>query len=397
MISRKMRLLAIGHDASLTGAPLLLESYLRKASKINSFDQVRIVLGSGGALKQNYLQIADTFVTEHFIQNHLFVRIVSKFAKKLGHLHRQNDLLRKWIERSQDPDIIYVNTVASIPLLFRILPLFDTKPKVVIHVHELDWLLQKYEAEHSIGTFLRAATEVIAPCNAVAQALNSLLDVPLDLIRIIPEWTCRDVIVEDYDHMRLQVRRQLGLNETDTLCIGVGRMQWRKGSDLLPLIVSKCAESDSSIHFAWVGSSSADELMQLKLVARKAGVEQFIHLIPEQSDPYPFYAAADLYILPSREDPCPVAMLEAGLFKLPVICFDQSGGAPEYVSNGSGISVPFLDIEKFASAIRKISRSPEKSKEMGRIARATVLERHNAIICEKMITETLVGAMNSSM
>ena len=391
-----MKLLAIGHDASLTGAPLLLESYLTTACSKNSFDQVRIVLGSGGLLTQSYLEIADTFVADQFIPNPRVVRIARKLANKLGYDNGQNDPLRKWIERSEEPDIIYANTVASIPLLSRILSLLRGRPKIVIHVHELDWLLQKYETEYGIGAFLRAATAVIAPCNAVANALNSLLGVPLSLIQIIPEWLCRDVYVERYNHMGLQVRKELGLKDADTLCIGVGKMQWRKGSDLLPLIARECVEHSSSIHFAWIGSSSIDDLRQLKLDARKVGVERFIHLVPEQSDPYPYYSAADLYILPSREDPCPVAMLEAGLFKLPVVCFDNSGGAPEYVGNGSGISVPFLDIAKFSSAVQRVSSSHSETEKMGDIGRATVLEKHNINACEQLITKALVNAWELS-
>lgn len=390
MNSRRIRLLVIGHDASLTGAPLLLESYLKAACANKSFDQVRIVLGSGGALIQEYFQIADTFVADQASPNPLFGRIASKLAKVLGLHYRHNDSICKWLECSQEPDIIYVNTVASIPLLSRILLLLITKPKIVIHVHELDWLLQKYENEHNISALLCGATEIIAPCNAVALSLNALFKIPLESIHIIPEWVCRDVKIERYDEMRLQVRRELGVEEGDWLCISVGKMQWRKGSDLLPLIASKFAESYSRIHFAWVGSSSNDELIQLKLDLRKAGVDQFVHLIPEKSDPYPYYSAADLFILPSREDPCPVAMLEAGLFRLPVVCFDDSGGAPEYVGNGSGVSVPFLNIAKFACAIQKIFASPKEREKMGHVARSTVLQNHNISTCEQLITRVLL-------
>jgi glycosyltransferase involved in cell wall biosynthesis len=385
-----MKLLAIGHDASLTGAPLLLESYLSTACKKNSFKQVRIILGSGGALTQNYLEIADTFVADQYIPIPLVSRIANKLAIKLGYDNSQKDPLRNWIERSEEPDIIYANTVASIPLLSRILPLLRCRPKIVIHVHELDWLLQKYETDHGIGAFLRTATAVIAPCSAVANALNSLLGVPLSLIQIIPEWVCRDVHVERYNLMGLQVREELGLKDSDILCIGVGKMQWRKGSDLLPLISSKCAKFCSNIYFAWIGSDSSDELMQLKLDARKAGVGQFIHLIPEQSDPYPYYSAADLYILPSREDPCPVAMLEAGLFGLPVICFDQSGGAVEYICNGAGVSAPYLDIDSFASWILKLSKDSDSRQLMGKQGMKLTSQLHNATECTNRISNLLL-------
>lgn len=397
MTCKSMNLLAIGHEASLTGAPLLLLSYLTAICSKNSFHQVRIILGSGGALAENYKEIADTFVADEDYPIHRIDRIVSKLTNKYRGYNKEDEQLLRWIEGGLAPDIIYVNTVASIPLLSRLLPLFSKAPKIVIHVHELDWLLQKYEAEYGIGLLLRSATKVIAPCNSVAQSLNKFLKVPLDLIHIIPEWICRDINVEQYEGMRPHVRHELGLKETDTLCIGVGKMQWRKGSDLVPLIASKCNIIGTSIHFAWIGGSTADELLQFKLDVKKAGIDRYIHLIPEQVDPYPYFSAGDVYMLPSREDPYPVSMLEAGLFQLPVVCFDQSGGASEYISNGSGISVPFLDIDGFASAVHRISKAPNESEKMGRVARAAVLESHNIFACEQLITKTLISTSESSV
>jgi glycosyltransferase involved in cell wall biosynthesis len=396
MIPRRMRLLAIGHNASLTGAPLLLESYLSQASRNNSFDQVRIVLGSGGALTQNYVQIADTFIVDRTTAIPWYNRMANKLNKVFGIDSSKKSLLCEWLEREHEPDIVYVNTVASIPILVQLNSLFKSKPKIVIHVHELDSLLQYYESEYNIGVFLRGASKVIAPCNAVAQALNALFRVPLKSIQIIPEWICRDIDVIRYSEMRTRVRRKLGLRENDMLCICVGTMQWRKGSDLLPLIVSACVAHDSGIHVAWIGSSTIFQLIELNIDVAKAGIKQFIHLIPEVDDPYPYFSAADLYMLPSREDPYPIAMLEAGLFQLPVVCFDQSGGAPEYVSNGSGISVPFLDIGQFASAVLEILKSPDKKEKMGIIARTAVLDKHNIADCEKLLTKTLASTLGTS-
>ena len=392
-----MNLLAIGHEASLTGAPLLLLSYLTEVCSKNSFHQVRIILASGGALAENYKEIADTFVADQDYPIPRLERFASKLTKRYRRDNAEDEQLRRWIRGGQSPDVIYVNTVASIPFLSRLLPLLSVAPKIVIHIHELDWLLQKYEAEYEIGLLLRSATKVIAPCNSVAQSLNMLLNVPIGLINIIPEWICRDINVHQYDCMRSRVRHELGLQETDTLCIGVGTMQWRKGSDLVPLIARKCIVGDTSIHFAWIGSSTADEHLQFKLDVKKAGIERYVHLIPEQDDPYPYFSAGDVYMLPSREDPYPVSMLEAGLFQLPVVCFDQSGGASEHISNGSGISVPFLDIDGFASAVLGISKAPKESQKMGRVARAAVLESHNIAACEQLITKTLISASESSV
>ena len=64
-------------------------------------------------------------------------------------------------------------------------------------------------------------------------------------------------------------------------------------------------------------------------------------------DTVPYFLAADLFALTSREDPCPFVNLEAMESGLPVVAFEESGGAPE-VLEGAGICVPHLDVAAMA-------------------------------------------------
>lgn len=391
---RRFRILAVGHEASLTGAPLLLLSYLTAAHSKSLFEEIRILLDSGGEITDKYKQIADTLVENNTRSSHgLPYRIFQKLDEILLGGSWRNYRLRKWLEGSQPPDIIYANTVASIDLVSRLLPILKDKPAVVIHFHELDWLLQKHTSKDNIRTVISNCTRFIAPCKAVAESATSLLDIPADLIEIVPEWICRQIDIGYYHRMRSEVRNSLGLSSKDILCIGVGKMQWRKGSDLLPLIARKCFASNPGIHLAWIGSFTADEQMQVEIEFKKIGAESNIHLIPQQQDPYPYYSGADIYILPSREDPCPIAMLEAGMFELPVVCFDQSGGASEYINNGAGIAVPYLDVEAFASAIYRLSINPTERTRMGEAGRTAILKKHNIRSCEQMITKFLLDSI----
>jgi glycosyltransferase involved in cell wall biosynthesis len=50
-------------------------------------------------------------------------------------------------------------------------------------------------------------------------------------------------------------------------------------------------------------------------------------------------------LLPSREDPYPVVVLEAAAEKIPTVCFENSGGAPEFVCPDAGTVAPYLDVE----------------------------------------------------
>ena len=56
----------------------------------------------------------------------------------------------------------------------------------------------------------------------------------------------------------------------------------------------------------------------------------------------PYYLAADLLVLTSREDPCPLVNMEAMESSLPVVAFQGAGGAPEVLAD-AGICVPYLE------------------------------------------------------
>lgn len=57
----KLKVLVIAHEASLTGAPILL-LHLLSLVKINDWFDFEIVLKRGGVLTLNYVELAQTLV-----------------------------------------------------------------------------------------------------------------------------------------------------------------------------------------------------------------------------------------------------------------------------------------------------------------------------------------------
>jgi glycosyltransferase involved in cell wall biosynthesis len=386
-----LNILIIGHDAGMTGAPLLLLSYLQAAiPRMAPNTRFRTILGGGGPLVSEFTALADTLVISdiadstglhHRIKRRL-IRFVSQGAEVFG-------CIARWLRSAPSPDVIYVNTVASVPTLQLILPFLRVSPRIVIHVHELESTLMRFERQANVYAALASADCIIAPSLSVCKALASISGVNHSKITVVNEWICRDIPVKTYAASRHAVRKSLGLADSAILCLGVGYMQWRKGSDLLPLLAHSIASLSSSIHVLWVGNHSPDDSVQCQLDTEKLGCGHNLTLAPQTDDPYPYYAAADIFILPSREDPYPVAMLEAALFSLPVVCFDGSGGAPEFVSSGSGFAVPFLDLRSFADHVYRLAIDRSLRHEMGAIGREFVLSNHLISHCEPLISSLL--------
>jgi glycosyltransferase involved in cell wall biosynthesis len=390
-----VNILAIGHDASLTGAPLLLLSYLREAIQTRTHLAIRALILDGGRLSGQFAKDFDTFLPVDSERAAAWMRLIRRIGQKLRNTGPDSNL-KYWLRQRPAPNVIYVNTVASISGLRMVKQCLLINPPVVIHVHELDWLLLKYQEQDNIKDELDRASSIIVPSAVVAEALGRRLSVPSSKIKIIHEWVSKPIDADEYkSKYRSKIRAELGLVSSDTLCVAVGKVQWRKGSDLMALIAKKCTQSNPSIHLAWVGSSNQDEMIQQDLEQSKMGLSQ-LYWVKEQDDPYPYFAAADIFILPSREDPYPVAMIEAALFGLPIICFEQGGGAPEFIRNGCGIAVPYLDIDLFASAIVALSDQPRKRQSMGEAAIKHALKRHTVQHAEPQISRILFDAARNA-
>ena len=149
----------------------------------------------------------------------------------------------------------------------------------------------------------------------------------------------------------------------------VGVVSHRKGSDLFV----EAAEiiDDPNFEFRMVGAPSdpfdaawgADVLKR----ALRAGIRHLPSAAVEDE-----LRTWDLFVLPSRRDPCPISMLEAMALGLPVIGTHVDGLAEE-IDSASGVLVPGDDAPALAQAIRRVQGlGPEARGELGAAARARV-------------------------
>lgn len=61
----------------------------------------------------------------------------------------------------------------------------------------------------------------------------------------------------------------------------------------------------------------------------------------------------------------------------PIVCFEDSGGEPEFVEDDCGYIVPFLDIQALTERVISLLDSPECRYKLGSAAKRKVAERHD--------------------
>lgn len=132
--------------------------------------------------------------------------------------------------------------------------------------------------------------------------------------------------------------------------VTVGRIDPVKRQSVIPEILRCLLEFNSNVHWYVIGpNASGDESIKLSDEISRYKVENNIHLLGQQDNPYPYIKHADLLVNTSVSEACPYVINEAKVLATPVVCTDF-GSAKQFVDNGKdGYSVP---LDKMAETIR---------------------------------------------
>ena len=182
----------------------------------------------------------------------------------------------------------------------------------------------------------------------------------------------------DRESLRLQIRRELKLPDDARIVLGCGTVDLRKGPDLFVTVARRVLLEQASAGeaprtwFVWVGEFIDENLRRWLLHdCRLDGLDDHIRFVGPRSTVTPYYMAADLFALTSREDPCPLVNMEAMESGMAVVAFSGAGGAPEVLED-AGVCVPYLDLAAMASTIRDLLADDSLRREMGRRGRERI-------------------------
>ncbi len=94
------------------------------------------------------------------------------------------------------------------------------------------------------------------------------------------------------------------------------------------------------------------------------------------SDRPDFFAAIDVFSMPSRTDSYGIVFLEAWANGLPVVAA-AAGGVPDVVRHGeAGLLVPFGDLDRLSEALGSLIDDPARARALGAVGRKLVDQGH---------------------
>ncbi|HLH81530.1 MAG TPA: glycosyltransferase [Chthonomonas sp.] len=272
----------------------------------------------------------------------------------------------------------------DIPLVYTVHSLYDTmlllaKPAIVRRFGP--------PAMRSVmRRFCNKADVIIAPSHYVAQALaQSGIAAPIQVVPsgvIPPQVSPGD---------RERVRCQLAIPDEVPVLLYVGRLAPEKRVDLLLQAVAQLQQRllrkpQSAFRLLLVGDGPCR--CQLEWQVQRLGIQDRVVFVGAQPHEQigAWYAAADLFLMPSPMETQGLVVIEAMNCGLPCIAVSEGGAGEAVIPEQTGLICPF-SAPAFATAIEALLNNPQRRKQMGQNA-----SRHAEIYSPARTAQNVLAA-----
>jgi len=282
---------------------------------------------------------------------------VQAHVVRIGHGRRVPDRMRAFLTRLR-PHTVLSHRDRANRLVLDAVATMEPGPRVVIRVgttipaklRQSNPLSRRRKRRELIAT-LRRADLVIGVSDGVCDGLRQLLGPAAPAIRRI------------YTDLDLARIRTLAEQEPDhpwcrdhsgPLLISVGRLVKAKDQDTM-LRALVLLPRDHRLLIYGEGKRRS----RLESLAEKLGVAARCDLPGRSENPFSCVARADLFLLSSRFEGFPNALLEATALGTPAVTTDCPSGPRELLDGGRyGELVPIGDVQAMAAAIRRTLSNP---------------------------------------
>jgi glycosyltransferase involved in cell wall biosynthesis len=177
---------------------------------------------------------------------------------------------------------------------------------------------------------------------------------------------------------RHSTRMEMGISDTDIVIGSVGRLVYEKGFAELFAAAAELVERHKSWKFVIIGPREkgprdAVPASEIEALSRSGSV----FFLNWRDDVSRWYAAMDIFVLPSHREGVPRACMEAAAMELPVIATDIRGCREVVKCNETGILVPIKDSQALVAAIETLAQDEARRVELGKEGRLHILENFN--------------------
>lgn len=120
--------------------------------------------------------------------------------------------------------------------------------------------------------------------------------------------------------------------------LSVGRFSYAKNFDNIPVICKGLRKAGINAYWYLIGYGTDEAKIRQKI--KEAGMQDYVVILGKQSNPYPYMAACDLYVQPSRFEGKSVTVREAQILGKVVVVTDYPTAKSQVLNGDDGIIVP---------------------------------------------------------
>ena len=361
----KKKLLFVIESLTLGGAEKSLVTLL-KLLDYSRYEVDLLLFAQGGAFQQLLLPEVNLLpVPEYFAYNSipwsspvakakkpgmLLAQLRYSAALRIGkHSHTEKAVLLwessrncfRSLEQEYDVAIAYAQGVPT----FFVAEKVQAKKKAA-------WINVTYKPQGRYLEFIRPMYEKFQVVNAVSESVAAQMQenfgIPDHKVMIM-----KDILDVDFARKMAQLPSDAAdqMNGSGVKILTVGRLANMKGYDLA--IDAAKLLRDRGLDFAWyaVGDGALREELEHQIAVN--GLQDRFILLGSRSNPYPYFAACDLYVQTSRFEGFGITLAEAKMFHKPIVTtnFDAVGAQFENEKNGLIVDI---SAEAIADGIQRM-------------------------------------------
>lgn len=355
------KVLCVSHDAGFYGAQILALHVARHLKEVMGIEVTTVLLGEG-PLREEFARLGPVLdFSSPSWREKAWPSVVRKRRRALRKLARAG----------------YRHALCNSAASGNLVPLLKAEGfKTLALVHELPNLLQQFGLQDAAAALAGHADHVVFPADSVRSRFASVAPVESARSVVLPQGLFR---VNPYRNQRSAARAdllsELGLDAQARLVVTAGSSDKRKGLDIFVQVAAQVVRALPSVHFIWIGDRESGLALECRAWAASNGLSTNLHFLGVLKDPDLYakrIAAADLYLLTSREDPFPSVVLDAMTVGAPVIGFAGAGGFDSLLDEGAGLLVPMEDSAAMANAVCSVLTNPGQAAAMGAAGQALI-------------------------
>jgi glycosyltransferase involved in cell wall biosynthesis len=309
---------------------------------------------------------------------------------------RRADLTRATVElarrlRKREFDVVHAHQLEGVLVGLTAARLARSGVRVMTahHCHEMP-LYGGRQLAVDRACVRHLAQRVIAPCRQLAATLITEHHADARSISVI-EHGLKLERFQTASRENDRVRRDLGVEAGEILCLAISRFYWIKNLDALIGAFGKIAGTDSRLRLVIVG---AGDKRPLQALISRLELEERAQLLDFRDDIPDLLAACDLFVHPSRAESFGQVLVEAMAAARPVLA-TPVGIAPEVIIDGeNGFVIDGFDEKAIGSALRRAIAKRDRWQTIGlaaarasdRFPASTMAERY-VVLYESLVSE----------